>query len=146
MYPSSNYSARYSANQYRTNSVNTSPLQLVVMCYDGMSRFMKQAVKAIEDNNIEQRVKYVNKTLAIIEELQGSLDFANGGDVARNLDRIYNYLTNELMKAGMNNDLKAFGHLEKLVVELREAWGKIAAENAGAGGGAANRSGIAITG
>ncbi len=146
MYSPSNFSAKYTANQYRANSVNTSPLQLVVMCYDGMLRFLKRAAKAIEERDIENRVKYLNKTLAIIEELQSSLDFSRGGEVARNLDRVYEYFNNELMKAGMNNDLKLLGHVEKLVVELREAWGKIAAENAAPEAGSTNRKGIVITG
>ncbi|CAM2067589.1 flagellar export chaperone FliS [Sulfidibacter corallicola] len=129
-----NYSSTYSANAYRTNSVNTSPLQLVVMCYDGMLRFIKQTRDAIEKNNIEEKVKFLNKTLAIIDELQGSLDFKRGGDVARNLDRVYTYFANQLMKVGMRNDLKILAHVEKLIGELRSAWAKIAndADNQGA--------------
>lgn len=126
---SGNYSASYSANQYRTNSVNTSPLQLVVMCYDGMIRFMRKAHSAIEENNIQERVKYINKVLAIVDELQNSLDFSQGGDIARNLDRIYDYFNNELMKVGMNNDLKVLTHLIKLTTELRGAWAQVSEEN-----------------
>lgn len=122
------YTANYSANAYRTNSVNTSPLQLVVMCYDGMLRFIQKTRQAIEQNNIEEKVKFLNKTLAIVDELQGSLDFNRGGEVARNLDRVYTYFANELMKVGMRNDLKVLAHVEKLVGELRSAWAKIAAD------------------
>jgi len=138
------YSASYSANQYRTNSVNTSPLQLVVMCYDGMLRFMKKVHDAIEANDIPNRVTYLNKTLAIVDELQGSLDFVRGGDVARNLDRIYNYLSNELMKVGMHNDLKTLNHLDTLVRDLRSAWSDIANNNPAPG--PADRPGLTITG
>lgn len=145
MYSNSRFSAQYSANQYRTNSVNTSPLNLVVMCYDGMLRFLKNAREAIEKGEIQERVKYINKTLAIIDELQNSLDFVRGGEVARNLDRIYDYFNNELMKVGMKNDLKALAHVEKLVRELRESWSEIARQNPAASGGG-ERQGLTITG
>ncbi|MDJ0838731.1 MAG: flagellar export chaperone FliS [Acidobacteriota bacterium] len=139
------YSASYSANQYRTNSVNTSPLQLVVMCYDGMIRFMKKARQSIEEKNIEGKVKYINKTIAIVDELQASLDFVRGGEVARNLDRVYDYMNNELMKVALKEEVEILEHLEKMAVDLRAAWAKIAAETPAANP-APNHSGLTITG
>ena len=141
------FSASYSANQYRSNSVNTSPLQLVVMCYDGMLRFMGKAQDAIEKGDIENKVKFVNKTIAIVDELQNSLDFVRGGEVARNLDRVYDYFNHELMKVGIKNDVKVLEHLCKLTRELREAWAKIAQENPlGQQAAPTQRPGITITG
>lgn len=141
------YSQSYSANQYRSNSVNTSPLQLVVMCYDGMLRFMRKAREALDSKDIENKVKYVNKTLAIIDELQSSLDFVRGGEVARNLDRVYDYFNRELMKVTMHNNVEALENCERLVRELRSAWAKIASENQNPNQGAGpTRSGITITG
>ena len=145
MYGGQSYSAGYSANQYRANSVNTSPLQLVVMCYDGMLRFMKKAREAIEKGDVELKVKNINKTIAIIDELQNSLDFVRGGEIARNLDRVYDYFNNELMKVGMHNDLKILEHLEHLVKELRSAWAKISAESPQTNPGTP-RPGLTITG
>jgi len=139
------YSASYSANQYRTNSVNTSPLQLVVMCYDGMIRFMKKAYQSIEENDIENKVKFINKTIAIVDELQNSLDFVRGGEVARNLDRVYDYFNNELMKIGIEDNLESLKHLEKLASDLRSAWSKIASE-APAQPEAPQSPGLTITG
>ena len=139
------YTASYSANQYRTNSVNTSPLQLVVMCYDGMIRFMRKAKQSIENKDIEGKVKYINKTIAIVDELQGSLDFVRGGEVARNLDRVYDYMNNELMKVAMREEVEVLVHLEKLAEDLRTAWGKIAAETS-TEQPAPNHTGLTITG
>ena len=144
------YSASYSANQYRTNSVNTtSPLQLVVMCYDGMIRFMRKARTSIEEKNIEGKVRFINKTIAIVDELQSSLDFVRGGEVARNLDRVYDYFNNELMQVSMKEDVEKLAHLEKLAAELRVAWAQIAAENPATPGGpepAAGAEGLTVTG
>lgn len=145
MYGQNRYSANYSANQYKTHSVNTSPLQLVVMCYDGMIRFMGKAKEAIEGDDIANKVKFVNKTIAIVDELQNSLDFSQGGDVARNLDRIYDYFNNELMKVGMKNDLDVLNHLITLTRDLRSAWADIATNNPTLGGNN-QAQGVTITG
>jgi flagellar protein FliS len=128
------YSSNYSVNQYRSNSVNTSPVQLVVMCYDGMLRFMRQAREGILEKNIEKRVKFINKTLAIISELQATLDFNQGPEVAKNLDRVYNYLNRQLMKASLEKNAEIVEGCENLVRELREAWAQVAAQE-GPGGG-----------
>lgn len=131
------FSSNYSVNQYRSNSVNTSPVQLVVMCYDGMLRFMRQAREGILEKNIEKRVKFINKTLAIISELQATLDFNQGPEIAKNLDRVYNYLNRQLMKASLEKDADIVAGCETLVRELREAWAQVAAKEGGsaAGGG-----------
>lgn len=144
MYGQNRYSPSYSTNQYKTNSVNTSPLQLVVMCYDGMIRFMGKAKEAIEKKDIVNKVKFINKTLAIVDELQNSLDFRQGGEVARNLDRIYDYFNNELMKVSMKDDLEILAHLLTLTRDLRSAWAEIANNNPSLGN---NRDqGVTITG
>lgn len=148
------YAMNYSANQYKANSVNTSPQQLVVMCYDGIIRFLTQARKCIEQKDIEGRVKHLNKALAVIDELQSSLDFARGGEVAKNLDRCYDYFNNQLMQVGMNDDVNTLDHVVKLVKELRYAWAKVAEDAAKAPvanqmpyGGARNTGqGVAVTG
>jgi len=116
------------------------------MCYDGMLRFMKSAKAAIESKDIEKKVKFVNKTIAIVDELQNSLDFVRGGEVARNLDRVYDYFNHELMKVGMHNDIGILDHLLKLTVDLRGAWAKIAAENPPPPQEGTPKAGITITG
>lgn len=149
------YSSNYSVNQYRTNSVNTSPVQLVVMCYDGMLRFMRQAREGIIEKNVEKRVKFINKTLAIIAELQATLDFNQGPDIAKNLDRVYNYLNRQLMKASVEKDPELIVGCENLVKELRDAWSQVATQEGGpkpggsAGGGYGNvapQSKVSISG
>ena len=122
------YAANYSANQYRVNSVNTSPEQLVVMCYDGMIRFLGFAEQAIADKDIRAKIKNINKTLAIVDELQSTLDFERGGDIAVNLDRLYNYFSSQLMRASMDNDQKILGQIKSMMNDLRESWAVVASE------------------
>jgi flagellar protein FliS len=124
------YAARYSANQYRNNSVNTSPEQLIVMCYDGMLRFLKSAMNAMDQKNVPEKVRYINKTLAIVEELQSTLNFEKGGEIAVNLDRLYSFFSSELMQASLDNDLVKMRRIHQMCQDLRESWAKVAADRA----------------
>ncbi len=122
------YAAKYTANQYRANSVNTSPEQLVVMCYDGMIRFLGITEKAIQEGDIQRKVKHVNKVLAIVEELQSTLDFERGGDIAKNLDRLYNFFSSQLMKVSLDNDLEILAQIRTMLTDLRSSWAKVAVD------------------
>ena len=138
------YAATYSANQYKAQSVATSPQQLVVMCYDGMVIFLEKVRGAIQRKEIEKKMKFINKTIAIIEELQSSLNFEKGGEIAKNLDRIYDYFLYELMMIGRNEEIEKLDHVIKLVKELQSAWVKVAAEPISTN--SSNYSGVALTG
>ena len=140
------YALNYSANQYKANSVNCSPQQLIVMCYDGVIRFLNGVSHCIETKDIEGKVKNLNKALAIVDELQNSLDFTQGGEIAVNLDRVYDYFGYQLMQVGMKNDLKALSQVMDLVKELRSAWAKVAQDANVNKGSASPQGGFVMTG
>jgi flagellar protein FliS len=57
--------------------------------------------------------------------LQQSLDFDNGGDLAKNLDELYTYATRRLIFANAYNDLSVLKELHGLMSELRSAWQEV---------------------
>jgi flagellar protein FliS len=114
------------AQQYRSQTVSTSPQQLVVMCYDGMILFLNKARNAMEQGLVADKTLYINKTLAIVGELQSHLNFEVGGEIAVNLDRIYDYFSRELLSASVHNDGTKLEHLQHLMRELRGSWAKVA--------------------
>ncbi|MCB1052526.1 MAG: flagellar export chaperone FliS [Acidobacteria bacterium] len=120
---------QYMANQYKTNTYATSPQQLVVMCYDGMIMFLNKAKAAMAQSDIAEKTRYINKTLAIVAELQSNLNFEMGGEIAKNLDRIYDYFGRELLTASVRNDSGKIDAVINLMRELRTSWAKVANEN-----------------
>jgi flagellar protein FliS len=54
--------------------------------------------------------------------LQGALDFEKGGDIARNLNDLYSYVTRRLFHVNANNDLEALQEVHNLMSEIRNAW------------------------
>ena len=123
------------ADAYRKTSVqSSSPLELVVMLYDGAIRFVLEARDAIARNDVRARTTAVSRALAIVAELQNTLNVKEGVEVARELDRLYAYMNTRLFEITAKADDHAAQEVHKLLVTLREGWAQIAAK-----GGAAPR-------
>jgi flagellar protein FliS len=117
------------ADAYRRTAVqSSSPLGLVVMLYDGAIKFMLEAREAIARNDVHARTTAVSRALAIIAELQNTLNLKEGGDVARELDRLYSYMSTRLLDVTGKADDNAAKEVHKLLTTLREGWSQIAAQ------------------
>ncbi len=98
-----------------------SPAKLIEMLYEGVLRFNAQAKKAIKDGNIEKRVYWVNRSIAIITELIAILDISQG-KVAEYLEGLYNYEIQLLNSAGFTNDTEKIDEVSNVFKGLLDAW------------------------
>ncbi len=116
------------ARQYeQTQVVTSSGVQLVVLLYDGAIQSIELARREIQANNVREKARHLGRAIAIIGELNSVLDYEQGGDIARLLRRLYDYMMAELVEANArNNERKLDGPLRCLGT-LREAWREIAA-------------------
>jgi flagellar protein FliS len=115
------------ADVYRRTNVHTrSPLELVVMLYDGALQSLGEARSAITRKDLPARTKAVSRTLAIVTELQGTLNMKEGGTLAEELDRLYTFATNRLLDVTTRQDPKAIDDVLKVLTPLRDAWSQIA--------------------
>lgn len=119
------------ARAYQTQSILTaSPGQLVLLMYDGALRFMAQARAgfALPEENYT-RIEKINVSLlraqAIINELRANLDHNAGGDIAKNLDRLYEYYVRRLQEANLRKDEAPVIEVEALVRTLRDGWAEM---------------------
>jgi flagellar secretion chaperone FliS len=116
------------ARAYQAQSVLTaSPGQLILLMYDGALRFMSQARAGFAlPEETPRRIEIINtallRTQAIITELRSDLDLQAGGEVAANLDRLYDYHLRRLFEANIRKDELPLIEIEGLVRVLREAW------------------------
>jgi flagellar protein FliS len=118
------------ARKYQEINVTTaSPMELVLMLYDECIRSLEKAEAAFDIAGPE-RIEAVNNTLLhaqdIITELAVSLDFEKGGEIAKNLQRLYDFMVNHLSYANVNKAPKAVSDVRKMMTELRDAWREIA--------------------
>jgi len=108
---------------YRKTSVITAdPVKLVLMCYNGAIESLKIAIQKYKDKDFEGKCKAIKKAEDIIDELRCSLDFEKGGDIAGNLESLYNYMTRKLILSDVNKDIKGLNEIVGMLEELKSAW------------------------
>ena len=108
---------------YRRTAVqSSSPIQLVVMLYDGALRFCGEARGAILRRDVAAKGKALSKALAIVGELQGTLDLERGGDVAVSLHQLYSFLTDRLMAASFSQSVEPLDQAVRVLTNLRDGW------------------------
>lgn len=114
------------AQEYRKNSVNgASPLQLIIMLYDGALRFMEGGRQAILQQDLSRQNDQLQRAQKIIMELMACLDMDKGGDVSKNLLALYTYVLNELVRANLEDDPEGVQRCVQIISELRESWDAI---------------------
>ena len=120
---------QHGLNAYRQTEVQSrTPLELVVMLHDGALRHLLAAKTAIHQNDISARRESVGRLLAIVSELQNTLDVERGGEIASSLDDLYNYMMRRIMEAVTGNNAAPLAEVERIVTTLREGWQGIAAQ------------------
>ncbi|PAF43655.1 flagellar export chaperone FliS [Helicobacter sp. 11S02629-2] len=113
-------------SMYRQNSINVeSPSKLIEMLYEGILRFLGQARRHIEDEDIEKKIYYINRTVDIFTELLNVLDYERGGEVAVYLTGLYTHQIKTLTQANMEDDVEKIDIVVKVTRGLLEAWREI---------------------
>ncbi|QOP40327.1 flagellar export chaperone FliS [Sulfurimonas marina] len=109
-------------NIYSENNVAIeSSEKLVELMYEGVLRFNTLAKKAMDAGNIEKKVYWINRSIAVIDELVAILNF-EGGAVAHYLKGLYNYQITLLLDVNMHDDAKKLEECTNVFKELLEAW------------------------
>jgi flagellar secretion chaperone FliS len=121
MTPHSNVFA--AAARYRGVQVATcSPLQLLVMLFDGAIRFIGEAETAIGAGDRARVGERVGKAHAILAELASTLDRDQAPELVDNLLGIYTFCMGHLLEANLHQDPKRLGEVVAALTPLREAF------------------------
>jgi flagellar protein FliS len=111
------------AQAYKKAAVSTvDQRKLILMLYDGAIKFLTLATDRIEQGDGYEAHKNLIRGKSIIAELLASLNMEQGGEIARNLQRLYTYMFNELIDANLNSDTDRIGLVISLLKELRVGW------------------------
>jgi len=116
----------------QTHVQSRSPLELVVMLYDGAIRFLEQAGEAMGERNMVKKGDSLSRAMAIIAELQSTLNVEEGGDVAKQLDELYTHMTSRLLEANIQRTRQPIDEVLHLLRTLRDGWCQIATGSASA--------------
>ncbi len=115
------------AEAYRQTHVQSrSPLELIVMLYDGALRFLREAEDAIQRRDLVAKRDAMSRAFAILAELQGTLNVEQGGETADSLDSLYVYMINRLTEANVQLKTGPVHEVITLLSGLRDAWATVA--------------------
>jgi flagellar secretion chaperone FliS len=112
---------------YRENAVlSATPVQLVVMLYDGARRFLRLAGAAMRDGEIERAHTTLRRAELILLHLDGVIDDEQGEPIAGQLHPIYRFCLAHLHRARHDLDAGKLEEVSDMLGELRESWAEIA--------------------
>src|ERR1700733_9168796 len=109
--------------KYKQTSVTSASREkLLLMMYEGAIKFVKKAIIACEIKDIAERGLNIGKAYDIVMELNNTLNFEVGGDIAKNLEALYVYMTDQLTQANITGDPAPLHVVLKLLNTLNEGW------------------------
>lgn len=126
-------SSKMGATAYARVGIETgvtaaSPHQLIVMLFEGALLAVSTALQRMHAGDIAQRGQAISKAIAIIDNgLRASLDKDAGGEIAKSLDALYEYMSHRLVLANLKNQPEMLEEVYRLLSELKTAWDGIAA-------------------
>lgn len=111
------------ADRYRTVQVTTcSPGQLLVMLYDGVFRFLREAMVAIDAGDRGRSAERLTRSHAILAELVGGLDAKIAPELCENLEAVYLFCMGKLVEANLHQDKARVEEVLRVLSPLRDAW------------------------
>lgn len=125
--------SHYTQVGIETGVTDASPHSLILMLLEGAIISVNVAKMQMEQNNIGEKCTAISRALMIIDEgLRASLDKKSGGEIAENLDALYEYMGNRLIMANIHNQVEPLDEVARLLSEIKSAWEEIRSDR-GAG-------------
>lgn len=117
---------QYSQTAIETSINSASPHRLVQMLMEGVQDKIRIARLQMERRELGEKAKNITCAISIVDGLRMSLDREAGGDIAQNLDDIYDYMVRRLVDANLSNDPAILDEVTGLMHQIKEAWDSIA--------------------
>ena len=120
-------SALNALNQYKKVGLHggvesASPHRLIQMLFEGALEKIQNAKTHIENNEIAGKGEQISWAISIIDGLRVSLDKSAGGEIAENLDMLYDYMSRRLLEANLHTDVTMLDEVTGLITEIKSAW------------------------
>lgn len=104
-------------------AMTAAPGELTLMLYNGAIRFLKQALTAMEQKQIEQTNKYLLKAQDIVSELMATLNMDY--PISKNMMALYDFMNHSLIQANLSKESKPVHDVIGLLEDLRDTWSEV---------------------
>ena len=115
-------SASYGEVMVASGVTEADKTHLIQMLLDGLIESLTVAEGHINRKSITEKSFHLTRAGRIVIGLQSALDFEKGGDIAKNLNELYGYVTKRLLHINIKNDVEALREVRSLISQIREAW------------------------
>lgn len=114
-------------NQYKSIELKTrvdaaNPHELINLLLQGARNHIATAQGNLVRKQIREKGEHISKALSIIEGLKSSLNQEQGGEIAVNLLKIYEYIETLLLKANLHNNEELLVQANSLIAQIHESW------------------------
>jgi len=116
---------QYQSVNTQAQAVDASPHRLIQMLMEGGLTRIAQARGAMERQQTALKGELIGKAIAIIGGLRDGLDLQRGGELASNLDSLYQYMVSRLLDANMKNEAAPLDEVAGLLRNVKSGWDAI---------------------
>lgn len=111
--------------KYKQTSIQSASREkLLLMMYEGAIKFVKLSIAAVEQKKIADKGVNIGRAYDIVLELNNTLDHKVGGDISKNLEQLYMYVTDQLTQANIKNDVRNLKNALQVLETLYDGWRK----------------------
>ncbi|MDH5358619.1 MAG: flagellar export chaperone FliS [Gammaproteobacteria bacterium] len=118
----------YGRSAIETELSYASPHRIIQMLMEATLSKLATAKGCIERGEIAEKSRQITWAMNIIQGLRTSLDGEQGGEIAANLDALYEYMGRQLLEANVSNNTALLDEVSRLVTEIKDGWDTIPAE------------------
>ena len=116
----------YAQVDLHSRLAGATPHQLITMLFEGAHSAIVRARLYFENGNIAKRGEMISKAINIVDNgLRSALDHEKGGEIARDLEALYSYMSRTLLQANLNNDPSSLAHVDEILMNIAETWKEI---------------------
>ncbi len=115
----------YQNNHTEHQAAVASPYRLVQMLFESLLDNLSRTRGAMERKDFAMKGKYLGKCLDILAALRTGLDVEGGGEVAGNLNNLYQYCSERLTRANLSNDAEILDEVAGILTEIKSGWDQL---------------------
>ena len=109
-------------NYLRSRAECATQAGLVILLLDLLVGDLRRAVGALQAGNVEARSHEIKHAFLVLQQLEGSLDIANGGEAARHFSQFYSFLRGKILEAQIKMSQEILNEQIELILGVRNAW------------------------